>query len=152
MTFELFQFYVWGVSAMGAIWLNNIRPRGVHNYIIKLMTGKWKGNPSGSKACMVKQQSRFYWSCSSVEMKDVTPLTPLAHERNSIFKCKQHTIHDPWDDQLGLLLIVTPIYFAFSVNLRVVSWSVYGKRYKEKINTQNSKKTSRTPRLNIHSE
>ena len=21
---------------------------------------------------------------------------PLEHERNSIFKCKQHTIHDPW--------------------------------------------------------
>jgi len=28
-------------------------------------------------------------------MKDATPLTGLAHERSSIFKCKQHTIHDP---------------------------------------------------------
>ena len=32
-------------------------------------------------------------------MNDATPLTPLAHERNSIFKCKQHThtctLHDP---------------------------------------------------------
>jgi len=24
------------------------------------------------------------------------PLTTLAHERNSHFKCKQHTIHEPW--------------------------------------------------------
>jgi len=31
-------------------------------------------------------------------MHDATPLTPLAHERNYIFKCKQHTysLHDPW--------------------------------------------------------
>jgi len=28
-------------------------------------------------------------------MKDATPLTPQAHGRDSIFKCKQHTIHDP---------------------------------------------------------
>jgi len=28
-------------------------------------------------------------------IKDATPLTPLAHERSSIFKCKQHTIYDP---------------------------------------------------------
>jgi len=28
-------------------------------------------------------------------MKDATPLTPLAHERNAIYKCKQQTIHDP---------------------------------------------------------
>jgi len=32
-----------------------------------------------------------------------------------------------WDDQLRLLQIVTPIYFAFPVVLRVVSWSVYRK-------------------------
>jgi len=25
-----------------------------------------------------------------------TTNAPLSHERNSIFKCKQHTIHDPW--------------------------------------------------------
>jgi len=43
-------------------------------------------------ACMGKQQPRFYWSCLSVEMKNATPLTPQGHERNSIFKCKQHTI------------------------------------------------------------
>jgi len=30
-------------------------------------------------------------------MKETIPRTsPLAHERNSIFKCKQHTLHDPW--------------------------------------------------------
>ena len=31
-------------------------------------------------------------------MNDATPLTPLAHEQNSIFKCKQHTctLHDIW--------------------------------------------------------
>jgi len=28
-------------------------------------------------------------------MKDATRLTPPVHERNSFFKCKQHTIHDP---------------------------------------------------------
>jgi len=40
--------------------------------IIKLK----KGKPSGNKAWMRKQQPRFYWSCSSVVMKDATPLTP----------------------------------------------------------------------------
>ena len=29
-----------------------------------------------------------------MEMKDVTPHTPLAHERNSILKSKQHTLYD----------------------------------------------------------
>ena len=40
---------------------------------------------------MRKQQPRFFLiSCSLVVMKDATPLTPPpAHERNSIFKCKQ---------------------------------------------------------------
>ena len=54
--------------------------------------------PSGSIACTRKQQPRFYWSGSSVVMNDATPLTPLAHEQSSIFKCKQHTctVHDPW--------------------------------------------------------
>jgi len=64
-------------------------------YVIKLM----KGNPSRSIACTRKQQPRFYWSCSSVVMNDVAPLTPpSAHEQNSIFKCKHHTctLHDPW--------------------------------------------------------
>jgi len=42
-----------------------------------------------------KKQPWFYLSCSSTVIKDATPLTPIAHERNSIFKCKQHTIHDP---------------------------------------------------------
>jgi len=55
-----------------------------------------KEKPSESIVCMGKQQPRFYWSCSSVVMKDATPLTPLAHERNSIYKCKQQTIHNPW--------------------------------------------------------
>jgi len=33
----------------------------------------------------------------SVVMNDAKPLTPQAHEQNSIFKCKQHTrtVHDP---------------------------------------------------------
>jgi len=58
----------------------------------------WKGKPSGSIVCTRKQQPRFYWSCSSVVMYDATPLTPLAHAQNSIFKCKQQTctLHDPW--------------------------------------------------------
>jgi len=58
----------------------------------------WKGKPSGSIDCTRKQQPRFYWSFSLVVINDTTPLTPLAHERNSIFKCKQHTctLHDPW--------------------------------------------------------
>jgi len=33
-----------------------------------------------------------FYSCASM---DDTPLTLLALERNSIFKCKQHTTHDP---------------------------------------------------------
>jgi len=36
----------------------------------------WKGKPSGSIACAIKQQPRFYWSRSSVVMNDATPLTP----------------------------------------------------------------------------
>ena len=36
----------------------------------------WKGKPSGSISCTRKQQPRFYWSCSSVEMHNATPLTP----------------------------------------------------------------------------
>jgi len=36
----------------------------------------WKEKPSGSKVFTEKQQSRFYWSCLSVVMKDATPLTP----------------------------------------------------------------------------
>jgi len=47
---------------------------------------------------MRKQQPRFYWSCSSVVMKDATHWRPLAHERNSIFKCK------PTVNQLSRLL------------------------------------------------
>ena len=35
-----------------------------------------KGTPSGSIACMGKQQPRFYWSCSSLVMNNATPLTP----------------------------------------------------------------------------
>ena len=27
-------------------------------------------------------------------IKDVTIITTLTHQRNSFFKCKQHTIHD----------------------------------------------------------
>jgi len=28
-------------------------------------------------------------------IKDATQQTPLAHDQNSFFKCKQHTVHDP---------------------------------------------------------
>jgi len=36
----------------------------------------------------------FLGSCLSVVMKDAIPLTPPAHEWNTLFKCKEHTIHD----------------------------------------------------------
>jgi len=64
----------------------------------KLNWWKGKGKPPGSITCTRKQQPRFYWSCSSVVMNDVTPLNPLLHERNSMFKSKQHTctLHNPW--------------------------------------------------------
>ena len=70
----------------------------MHTYNDKCLLNWWKGKPSGSIACTRKQQPRFYWSCSSVVMNDATPLTPLAHKQNSIFKCKQYTctLHDPW--------------------------------------------------------
>jgi len=32
-------------------------------------------------------------------MKDAAPLTPSANERNSIFKLKQQTIHDPLETE-----------------------------------------------------
>jgi len=38
-------------------------------------------------------------SCSSVVTKYSTPLHPIAHELNSVFKCLQHTIHDPWGQE-----------------------------------------------------
>jgi len=40
-----------------------------------------KRKPSGSIARIGKQQPRFYWSCSSVVMKDATQLTCWAHGR-----------------------------------------------------------------------
>jgi len=45
------------------------------NQALSVELNRWKGKPSGSIACMRKQQLRFYWSCSSVEMNDFTPLT-----------------------------------------------------------------------------
>jgi len=45
------------------------------------------------------KQPWFYWSCLSVVMKYATPLRPLAHGRNSICICKQHTLHDPWGQE-----------------------------------------------------
>jgi len=50
----------------------------------------WKGKPSGSIACTRKQQPRFYWSCSSVVINDVTPLTPKPFFKNI---CHFKTIH-----------------------------------------------------------
>jgi len=79
--------------------LFNQRYSVVNNYdkhTTRIYELNWeKGKPSGSIACMRQEQPRFYWSCLSVVMKDATPLTPLAHEQNSIFQCEQHTIHDP---------------------------------------------------------
>jgi len=54
-----------------------------------------KGKAPRKHSLHGKKQPRFYWSCSSTVIKDATPLTPIAHERDSIFKCKQHAIHDP---------------------------------------------------------
>jgi len=65
-----------------------------------LLTFNWcKVKPSWSIACMGKQQPLFYWSWSSVVINYATPLTPLVHERNSIFKCKQHTSMIPEDQK-----------------------------------------------------
>ena len=47
--------------------------------------------PSGSRACTGNSGFvLFFWSCSSVVVKDDRPLTALAHGRNLILKCKQH--------------------------------------------------------------
>jgi len=82
---------IWSISQLPETYYTNPR-------VCSKILNWWKGKPSGSIACMRKQQPRFYWSCLSVVMNDATPLTPLAHEQNSIFKCKQHkcTLHDPW--------------------------------------------------------
>jgi len=49
----------------------------VKNKMMKYVLLNWlKGMPSGSIACTRKQQSRFYWSCSSVLMNAATTLTP----------------------------------------------------------------------------
>jgi len=48
---------------------------------------------------MGEKKPQFYWNCSSMVIKDATPLTPQAHERNSLFKCKQ----DTWNIRLILI-------------------------------------------------
>jgi len=58
---------------------------------IKLMTG----NAPMKHSLHEKKAASVLLSCSSVVLNDATPLTPLAHERNSFSKCKHYTIHDP---------------------------------------------------------
>ena len=53
----------------------------------------WKGKPSGSIACTRKQQPRFYWSRSSVEMNDATPLTPPSAWMNGTPFSNVNNIH-----------------------------------------------------------
>jgi len=47
---------------------------------------------SGSIHCSLHEKSSY----SSVVMEDATPLTPSSAWAELFFKCKQHTIHDPW--------------------------------------------------------
>jgi len=51
------------------------------------------GKPSVNIDCMEKISASVR-SCLLMVMTDATPLTPLAHEQNFIFNCRQHTIHD----------------------------------------------------------
>jgi len=81
-----------------------------------------KEKPSESIVCMGKQQPRFYWSCLSVVMKYATPLTPQAHERNSIFKCKQHTIHDPWGPEKYNYTMMNNTIFLLQSHDCYLSW------------------------------
>jgi len=54
----------------------------------KAIANWWKRKPSGNKACTRKQQPRFYWSCSSVVMKDATPLQ-TSHFLNIFWRRKR---------------------------------------------------------------
>ena len=60
----------------------------------------WKGKPSGSIACTRKQLYSYSFIEAVHQRYWMMPhhWRPLAHEQNSIFKCKQHTctLHDPW--------------------------------------------------------
>ena len=94
LTFEPFLFYVWGVSAMGAIWLNNIRPGDVHMFCMQPLLQKC--------SCLIVL-------CFVIFMNLRLFLALIV-------------IVFLWYDQLRLLLKVTPIYFVFSVVLRVVSY------------------------------
>jgi len=53
-----------------------------------------KGKPLGSIDCMGKQQSRFYWSCSSVVIKDTTPMTPSSAWEELLFSNVK--TYNPW--------------------------------------------------------
>jgi len=53
------------------------------------------GTPRGNIDCTENITASVFRSCSMTVMTDATPLTPLAHEQNFIFNCRQHTIHDP---------------------------------------------------------
>jgi len=70
---------------------------------ISLVNLNWeKGKPSGSIACMGKQQPRFYWSCSSVVMKDDTQLTPFNPD---IFMFIQNAYIHCWPKFLYLFIL-----------------------------------------------
>ena len=50
-----------------------------------------KGKPSGSKACACEKTGLgFIEAVYQWKKKMPLHLRPLAHERNAIFKCKQH--------------------------------------------------------------
>jgi len=61
------------------------------DFQIKLM----KGTALRQHSLHEKKLPRFYWSWSSMVMKDTTALTPPAHERNC-FAHQSHTLHDSW--------------------------------------------------------
>ena len=68
-------------------------------------------------------------------MKDATPLTPLAHGQNSIFKCKQHTIHDPCGPEKYDYTMMTYIRYVYHMTM-FVNINVKGRFILQKLNTQ----------------
>jgi len=59
------------------------------NVVFFLVLNWWKGKPSGSIACTRKQQPRFNWSCSSVEMNDATSLLTVHLSVVNRYPCYQ---------------------------------------------------------------
>ena len=64
--------------------------------IVQFSYNIWnKRNYSGSSVCKGQWQSRFYWSCLSMVMKDAKPMTHLcAWAKLTFFFVKQQTIND----------------------------------------------------------